>query len=177
MVLLYECQELICWHMIGFISHQQLHFFGYMRVFVHISATFRKGIWNNGNSYVFFRGRDHFIVNWNRLFERCEYMCSNCNSKRVDHSKMIQDTCLFNYISEDGPQQNHPLSLLVSFNLSRECVLVLQDGNKCWSATYIMEELLWHLNQARKLGKRKDVLGQKSNFQQLFLWKMQMYDT
>lgn len=68
----------------------------------------------------------------------------------------------FFFSFKDRPHQCLTLPVLLTFNLFRECVCVgvrgcastLLDGNKCWSPTCIMEQLLWHLNQARKLWKK-----------------------
>lgn len=85
-------------------------------------------------------------------------------------------TCWFHYIFQDKPHNKNTLalSLLLNFSLSIYCVSALLDGNKYWLTTCIMEQLLWHQKQARKLWKRKDILCQKSDSQQFFLWKMLM---
>lgn len=61
---------------------------------------------------------------------------------------------------------------------SKRCLCCRWIPSPLWmeTTTCIMEQPLWHLKQARKLWKRKDVLGSKSGSQQFFLWKMRMCD-
>lgn len=68
------------------------------------------------------------------------------------------------------------VSLLNCSPLPIERVPSPMETNTNQALACIMEQLLWHLKQARKLWKRKDALGSKSYSWQFFLWKMLMDD-